>query len=105
MATMRGLDATQHSLSNMRTTVTGDTAEVGAYVIAAHFLATAAGDSSFVVHGSYRDSLRRTPEGCKLSAIRLDVRWMAGNRAIMTMAKERSAAGCVSAARQRRAET
>jgi len=93
MSTMRGLDATQHSLSNIRTTVTGDTAEAMAYVVAAHFLATTTGDSSFVIHGSYRDSLVRTPEGWKLSAIRLDVRWMAGNRAIMTMAKERSAEG------------
>ncbi len=89
---MLGLDATQHSLTNIRTTIDGDTAVATAYVVAEHFLANNEGDSAFVINGYYRDTLVRTSDGWKLSGIALNVRWMAGNKAIMTLAAERSAA-------------
>jgi len=92
MFRMTGLDGTQHSLSNIRTTIDGDTAEATAYVVAEHFLANLEGDSTFTLNGYYRDRLVRTPDGWKLTAIALNVRWMTGNRGIMALAHERSSA-------------
>ncbi len=90
MHRMSGLDATQHTITNIQTFIDGDTAVVTAYIVAEHFMLNSEGDSHFTLNGYYRDKLVRTEQGWKLSGISLNVKHQAGNKNIMTMAWARS---------------
>jgi 3-phenylpropionate/cinnamic acid dioxygenase small subunit len=88
-----GLDASQHTITNVRvTSQSADTAQVTAYVRADHVLLNRFGDSVFTCAGFYTDSLVRTHAGWLIAAKRLTVRWTEGNRDIMRLAAERAAA-------------
>ena len=86
-----GLDASQHSLSNLRFELDGDSAVCHAYVRADHYLVNPYGDSMFTIGGIYSDRLLRTPSGWLITGKRLQVLWSQGNKHIMTLAAERAA--------------
>ena len=88
-----GLDASQHSISNVRVHLNGDNADVDAYVRADHSLVNGQGDSLFTIGGTYRDRLVRSGAGWKIAAVRLTVLWNHGNRHVLTLAAERASAG------------
>jgi hypothetical protein len=86
-----GLDASQHTLSNLRCDIDGDTATCHAYVRADHCFVNAFGDSMFTIGGIYSDRLVRTEVGWLINAKKLRVLWSQGNKHIMTLAAERAA--------------
>lgn len=86
-----GLDASQHTLSNLRFDIDGDTATCHAYVRADHCLVNAFGDSIFTIGGIYSDRLIRAEAGWLINAKKLRVLWSQGNKHIMTLAAERAA--------------
>ena len=85
-----GLDATQHSMSNPRISVDGDTATCIVYMQAEHFLRVDEGDNFYTLGGYYTDHLIRTADGWKLTKVKLTVLWERGNKRVMTMATERA---------------
>jgi 3-phenylpropionate/cinnamic acid dioxygenase small subunit len=85
----RGLDSTQHSMSNPIVTVDDDNATCVMYMQAEHFFKNDQGDNSYTVGGYYTDELIRTPDGWKLASVKLTVLWQRGNRHIMSLAQEK----------------
>ncbi len=86
-----GLDASLHTLSNLRFEIDGDAAVCHAYVRADHYLVNASGDSMFTIGGMYSDRLVRTGTSWLINAKKLQVLWSQGNKHIMTLAAERAA--------------
>ncbi len=80
----RGLDASQHSMTNPRVRIDDDHAVCEMYVVADHVL----GEKIFTVGGYYVDTLVRRPDGWRLSAITLNVQWERGDRSVMDTARE-----------------
>lgn len=60
---LAAVDFTQHLVTNIRADVDGDDARSIAYFL--HPMR--AGDTSFLVSGTYEDRLRRTPEGWRIT--------------------------------------
>ena len=87
-----GLDASQHSLSDLRFEIDGDSALCRSYVRADHYLVNPEGDSMFTIGGIYSDRLVRTSAGWLIAGKRLKVLWSQGNKHIMSLAAERAAA-------------
>jgi SnoaL-like domain len=88
-----GLDASQHSITNVRIALAGDSAAVQAYVRADHVFIDDAGTHVFTVAGQYHDALIRTATGWLIASQKLDVRWNEGEAWIMDAAIERVATG------------
>ena len=86
-----GLDASQHTLSNLRYEIAGDVATCHAYVRADHYLVNSSGDSMFTIGGVYSDELVRASSGWLITAKKLQVLWSQGNKHIMTLAADRAA--------------
>lgn len=86
-----GLDASQHTLTNPRVSVAGDTATCDIYVQAEHFLLGAEGDHWWTIGGWYSDRLVREGTGWKIRGKKLTVAWTRGNRGIMALAAQRGA--------------
>jgi len=86
-----GLDATQHSMSNPRVTIDGESATCVMYMQAAHFLRNNEGDAEFTIGGYYTDQLVKTPAGWRLCGVKLTVLWSRGNKHIMGLAMQRTA--------------
>ncbi|MEY2402256.1 MAG: hypothetical protein QOJ08_2367 [Ilumatobacteraceae bacterium] len=86
-----GFDSTQHSLTNLRFEIDGDTATCHAYVRADHYLVNNFGDSMFTIGGIYSDRLVRHDAGWLICGKTLKVLWSKGNKQIMTLAVERAA--------------
>jgi hypothetical protein len=82
----RGLDATQHTMTNPRVRIEGERATCVMYMQAVHFLANREGDAEFTLGGYYTDQLVKTAHGWKLCGVKLTVLWSRGNRAIMERA-------------------
>jgi hypothetical protein len=89
-----GLDATQHLIANHQVTVDSDTATCSAHVLATHRLATVHGDPLWIVGGRYDFCLRRASEDgrWRICAVTLTTLWVTGNRKIMELAVEKTAA-------------
>jgi hypothetical protein len=89
-----GLDATQHLIANHKVEVEGETATCSAHVLATHRLATVHGDPLWVVGGRYAFRLRRLPEHgqWRICAVTLTTFWATGNRTIMELAVQNTAA-------------
>jgi hypothetical protein len=85
-AGLSGLSATQHLLGNQDVEIDGDRATAIAYVHAAHRLATTFADSVWIVAGSYRYDLQRTPDGWRISTATFHPMWGLGNQQLMTLA-------------------
>jgi 3-phenylpropionate/cinnamic acid dioxygenase small subunit len=86
-----GLDATQHSMSNPRVAIDGESATCVMYMQAAHFLRNNEGDAEFTIGGYYTDQLVKTPAGWRLCGVKLTVLWSRGNKHIMGLAMQRTA--------------
>ena len=90
-----GLDASQHTIANVKITFpsngNGDRAVVDAYVRADHVYVDEFGTRVWTLGGSYRDDLVRTPDGWRICAKRLLMKWEEGDRSIMQLAIERAA--------------
>lgn len=85
-----GLAATQHSMTNPRVEVVGDTATCRMYMQAHHVYRAGDPDSWFTIGGYYDDRLRRDaagPAGWLLTAVTLTVLWRRGDEAIMESAR------------------
>ncbi len=80
----RGLDASQHSMTNPRVRLDGDRAECDMYVVADHVL----GDRIFTVGGYYNDTLVRRGGRWLLSGITLTTEWQRGDRGLMDEARQ-----------------
>jgi 3-phenylpropionate/cinnamic acid dioxygenase small subunit len=77
------LDATQHSMSNPRVTVNGNSASITMYVEAQHLLTRHGVTTSYVIGGRYRDRLVRTGDSWRIEALTLEARWFTGDRSVL----------------------
>ena len=66
-----GFEATQHIITNHVVTIDGDRATCVAYVQAQHFNP----QGMYTVGGYYTNTLVRTPEGWKISKLKLTPTW------------------------------
>lgn len=74
-----GLDSSQHLIANVLSEVDGDEARATSYLHAQHYLVSPSGVNTFVVGGTYRDELVRTPEGWRIAHRVLETTWTDGN--------------------------
>ena len=84
-----GLAASQHSLTNPRVVIDGDGATSTVYVTSEHVL-DPDGERWFTIGGVYDDELVRTPDGWRISSMRLLVRWQRGDRGVIDEARRRA---------------
>ncbi len=92
-ATVGGMDATQHAMSNLMFDIDGDRAQVHADLIAAHVLAQVRGEREYTVGGYYDWRFERTDGGWRCSRYVLTVSWDRGNREVLRAASRNAAAG------------
>ena len=76
------LDGTQHMVSNHVVTITNDTATCRCYLQSQHVRKQESGGSNFIVAGRYEDTLRRTPDGWRITHRVLTTMWTDGNPAV-----------------------
>lgn len=81
-ATMR---ATQHSMTNPRVTIDGETAACRMYVTAWHVADIDGAQQWCTVGGEYRNELRRVDGRWRISMLRLDRKWTIGNPAVLDL--------------------
>jgi 3-phenylpropionate/cinnamic acid dioxygenase small subunit len=84
-----GLDSSQHLVANLDVRVDGDQATATCYLHAQHYLVSASGVNTFVVGGTYRDELIRTPDGWRITHRKLETTWTDGNAAVFSEAYAR----------------
>jgi hypothetical protein len=77
------LEATQHLIAGQTIELAGDTARCAANVQATHVLPNRSGGPLWTVGGRYDLELTRAPDGWRIRALTLTVRWAAGNQQIM----------------------
>jgi 3-phenylpropionate/cinnamic acid dioxygenase small subunit len=82
-AALDPLDATQHLLGNVVVTVDGDTATATSYFQAQHVRAGTPGGDTYLIAGSYTDTLVRTPVGWRIDQRVQAYLWRDGNRAVV----------------------
>lgn len=78
-ASIEGLDATQHFVTNHVVTVVGDTATHGCYYLAQHLRS----GGRFLAAGRYADRLRRTDDGWRIATRVLLSTWTEGDPAVL----------------------
>ena len=79
------MKATQHSMTNPRVVVDGDTARCRMYVEAWHVADVDGAETWCTIGGEYHDELVRTPEGWRISTLRLERRWTVGDPAVLDL--------------------
>ncbi len=77
------LDATPHLIANLSARIDGEQASCAANVTATHVRANASGGPHWTVGGRYDVGLVLTPDGWRIDALTLTVRWASGNQSIM----------------------
>ena len=77
------LDASQHLLGNVVAEVDGDTARATSYFQAQHVRAGTLGGDTYIIAGSYTDTLARTASGWKITERVQVYLWRDGNRAVV----------------------
>jgi uncharacterized protein (TIGR02246 family) len=82
-AALDPLDATQHLLGNVVVAVEGDTATATSYFQAQHVRAGTPGGDTYLIAGSYADTLVRTAEGWRIAERVQEYMWRDGNRAVV----------------------
>ncbi len=82
-------DATQHFMGSHRYAIDGDTAVITAHMRAEHWLTSGQGGDRYTMFGTYTDEAVRTPEGWKLTKVKLSLIRQEGNRHIMRLASRR----------------
>jgi hypothetical protein len=79
------LDATQHTMTNPRVTVNGDTATCAMYVQAWHGVVLDGVQRECTIGGRYVNDLVRVGAEWRISTLRLQVRWTIGDRSILDL--------------------
>lgn len=87
--TLAGFDATQHQVTNILVTVSGDGAQANAYIHADHYLAGAPGGDHWLVLGTYDYRLVRTNGGWRVRSTRLNLKHLEGNNDLGDAARKR----------------
>jgi SnoaL-like domain len=82
-AALTPLTATQHLLGNVVTEVDGDTARSFCYFQAQHVRTGTPGGETYLIAGSYADTLTRTADGWKIAERVQTYLWRDGNRAVV----------------------
>jgi len=77
------LDASQHLLGNIVVDVDGDTARSICYFQAQHLRTGTPGGDTYIIAGSYSDTLTRTPQGWRITERVQAYSWRDGNRAVV----------------------
>jgi len=77
------LDASQHLLGNIVVDVDGDTARSICYFQAQHLRTGTPGGDTYIIAGSYSDTLMRTPQGWRITERVQAYLWRDGNRAVV----------------------
>ena len=80
---LESLDASQHLLGNVVAEVDGDTARATSYFQAQHVRAGTPGGDTYIIAGSYTDTLTRTAGGWKIAERVQAYLWRDGNRAVV----------------------
>jgi len=81
---LESLDASQHLLGNVVADVDGDTACATSYFQAQHVRTGTPGGDTYIIAGSYTDTLARTPDGWKIAERVQVYLWRDGNRAVVS---------------------
>ncbi|MDO9407709.1 nuclear transport factor 2 family protein [Patulibacter sp.] len=84
-----GLDSSQHLVGNVEVEVDGDAATASCYLHAQHYLVSPSGVNTFVVGGTYRDRIVRTPDGWRIEHRALATTWTDGNAAVFAQGLQR----------------
>ena len=82
-AALTPLTATQHLLGTHVADVDGDTARSVCYFQAQHVRAGTPGGETYIIAGSYTDTLARTADGWKIAERVQAYTWRDGNRAVV----------------------
>jgi len=77
------LTASQHLLGSVLVTLDGDEADAVSYFHAQHVRTGAPGGDLFVIAGTYRDRLVRTPDGWRIRRRVQEYSWRSGNPAVI----------------------
>lgn len=89
---LRGLDASQHIISNVVVQIDGDSALTRCYLHAQHYLVMPGDDgNTYEVGGTYHDVFVRTNVGWRIRHRRLEVTWIQGNRGVREESLRRAA--------------
>ena len=86
-----GFDATQHLIGTHRFAIHGDRATITAHMRAEHWLTSGQGTDRYTMYGTYTDDCVRTPDGWRVSAVKLTLLREEGNRHLMRLAARRGA--------------
>jgi hypothetical protein len=86
------LDATQHLVASHVVEGSGDTAYCRSMVQASHLKQNRTGEPMWTVGAQYHMDLVRTPDGWRISGIRVVMNWATGNREVMRLGKTRPSA-------------
>ncbi len=82
-AALTPLTATQHLLGNIVVQLDGDTARSVCYFQAQHVRAGTPGGETYIIAGSYADTLTRAASGWKITERVQTYIWRDGNRAVV----------------------
>lgn len=91
-AVLDGLDASQHMITNMVIVTDGDSGSAVCYFQAQHVVRGTAGGDNYLVGGTYRDRVVRTPAGWRIAHRTLEPTWMEGNPGVFEAGAARLAA-------------
>lgn len=83
-----GLDASQHTISNPRVSLAGDSATCESYVRAEHAL----DGELYTLGGFYTHRLVHDGDGWRINHITLRMAWSQGDRELLTRARQNAAA-------------
>ena len=83
-----GMESSQHSMSNPRVEIDGDTARCVMYMQAEHYLKNDQGGDFQTLGGYYTNDLVRVGDEWKVTAVKLTVLWERGNRHIIANADQ-----------------
>ena len=89
-AALGPLDASQHLLGSVLVTVDRDSAGATSYFQAQHVRTGAPGGDLYVIAGTYRDRLRRDPEGWKIAERVQEYTWRSGNPDVIVRDRRQS---------------
>jgi ketosteroid isomerase-like protein len=86
------LDATEHGVREVRVTLDGDRARARSAFRAEHRMRGAAGGDTWVLEGRYEHALARTPDGWRITGMRMLPGAQSGNTGLIAQAQQRAAA-------------
>ena len=89
-ATIQGMDATQHTMTNHLYDISGDHAQGTTYICALHACKNAWGDDTYTVGGHYAVEMVRGADGWRIKAYALHVTWHSGNRHVLRAATRKA---------------